>query len=268
MRPINMVSAFRRTRAPLLLYILLVSLVGCEKNDAIDLPQSEAFYQQQPSDVRVMSWNVKQNSILPPDGVRQESFARIVRAIDPDVIALQEVMWPDVETELARLINRYIPLEHGRSWHVHTVSNNALKGTSVVILGDMNVVPDASMQPFKTLLSGNIIDEDTFGSDFRIDWDGTDMTDARPSHNALDREYYRWRNDSMQFEPSALDRIIFTDSVMSVRRRFVLNTMTMSADDLATLGLQQSDVLYGGDPNYYDHLPLVADLVIGTASLE
>ena len=249
MRPINMVSAFRRTRAPLLLYILLVSLVGCEKNDAIDLPQSEAFYQQQPSDVRVMSWNVKQNSILPPDGVRQESFARIVRAIDPDVIALQEVMWPDLETELARLINRYIPLEHGKSWHVHTVSDNALKGTSVVILGDMNVVPDASMQPFKTLLSGNIIDEDTFGSDFRIDWDGTDMTDARPSHNAL-------------------DRIIFTDSVMSVRRRFVLNTMTMSADDLATLGLQQSDVLYGGDPNYYDRLPLVADFVIGTASLE
>lgn len=358
MRPINWVSAFCRTRALLLLYILLVSLVGCETNDAIDLPQSEAFYQQQPSDVRVMSWNVKQNSILPPDGVRQESFARIVRAIDPDVIALQEVMWPDLDAELARLMNRYIPLEHGKSWHVHTVSDNALisrypirwqggelavsyplsqlglprfhygfasavvdlpegfgdtdllavalhnksgaaeqdvrlrqihsdaivrwlrdlrnsaqkntivEGTPVVILGDMNVVPDASMQPFKTLLSGNIIDEETFGPDFRIDWDGTDMADARPSHNALDREYYTWRNDNMQFEPSALDRIIFTDSVMSVRRRFVLNTMTMSADDLATLGLQQSDVLYGGDPHYYDHLPLVADFAIGSAPPE
>ena len=132
----------------------------------------------------------------------------------------------------------------------------------------MNVVPDAPIQPFKTLLSGNIVDEETFGPDFRIDWDGTDMADARPSHNALGKEHYTWRNDSLQFKPSALDRIIFTDSVMSLHRRFVLNTTIMSADDLAKLGLRQSDVLYGGNPNYYDHLPLFADFAIGSASLE
>ena len=144
----------------------------------------------------------------------------------------------------------------------YTVAAN----TPIVILGDMNVVPNASMQPFETLLSGNIADEETFGPDFRIDWDGTDMADARPSHNALNREYYTWRNDDLPFEPSALDRVVFTDSVMSVRRRFVLNTMTMSPDDLANLGLQESDVLYGGDPDYYDHLPLVVDFAIGPAS--
>ena len=232
-------------------------------------------------------------------------------------------MWPDLDAQLARLMKQFIPLEDGKSWHVHTVSDNALisrypirwQGGELAVsyplpqldlprfhygfasavvdlperFGDTDLLAaalhnksgaaaeyvrlrqmhsDASMQPFKTLLSGNIIDEEMFGPDFRIDWDGTDMADVRPSHNGLDREYYTWRNDNMQFKPSALDRIIFTDSVMSVRRRFVLNTMTMSADDLATLGLQQSDVLYGGDPNYYDHLPLVADFAIDSASLE
>ena len=60
----------------------------------------------------------------------------------------------------------------------------------------------------------------------------------------------------------ALDRILYTDSVMAVRNRFVLNTMTLSPDDLAILGLEKSDVLYDEDPTYYDHLPLVVDFQI------
>ena len=94
------------------------------------------------------------------------------------------------------------------------------------------------------------------------------MADARPSHNALGSEYYTWRSDDLQFEPGALDRIIFTNSVMSVSRRFVPDTMTMSADHLTKLSLQPSDVLYGGDPNHYDHLPLVADFKVSSATLE
>jgi len=358
MRRTSLESAIRRPRAFLLLYFFAVSLSGCEQDHEIDPQRSDAFHQQLSTDVRVMSWNVKQNSILPPNGVRHESFARIVRAIDPDVIALQEVLRRDLVGKLMQLMNQYIPLEGGKSWHVHTFSDNALisrypirwqggeravpfpipefglpdfhlgfasalidlpeslggtdlllvamhnksggdehdvrqrqihsdaivrwirdlrdsgqentivDGTPIVILGDMNVVPDASMQPFKTLLSGDIVDEETFGPDFRIDWDGTDMADAKPSHNALDRKYYTWRNDNLPFEPSALDRIIFTDSVMSVRRHFVLNTMTMSPNNPENLGLQQTDVLYGGDPNYYDHLPLIVDFAMGSASLE
>ncbi len=146
--------------------------------------------------------------------------------------------------------------------------NSIADYTPIVILGDMNAVPNASMAPFETLMSGDIADEDTFGSDSSIDWDGTDMTDVRPSHNASGREYYTWRNDDLPFAPSALDRILYSDSVMAVRHRFVLNTMTLSPDDLASLGLQKSDVLYDGDPGYYDHLPLVADFEIGSALSE
>jgi len=138
--------------------------------------------------------------------------------------------------------------------------------TPVVILGDMNAVPNAPTGPIETLVSGDIADEETFGSDSSIDWDGTDMTDARPSHNGLDREYYTWRNDGLPFAPSALDRILYTDSVMSVRHRFVLNAMTLSPDELANLGLQKSDVLYDEDPKDYDHLPLIVDFEIGSVS--
>ena len=352
----NRISPERAVRrpGPLLLLIALLGLVSaCVTNDAIEPAGSESLHQPASSDVRVMSWNVKMSSILPPNGVRHESFARIVRALDPDVIALQEVMWPGLATTLSQLMDSHVPLEDGRSWSVHTVSDNVLisrypmrwqggelatpyplpqlglpnfhhgfaaallelpdsadllvigmhnksgagdndvrlrqehadavvrwirdgresqqkhsiaDDTPIVILGDMNAVPNASLAPLSTLLSGDIADEETFGPDFTIDWDGTDMTDAKPSHNAAGREYYTWRNDNMPFAPSALDRILYTDSVMLVRNRFVLNTMTLSPDDLAELGLQQSDALYGGDPNYYDHLPLVADFEITSTS--
>lgn len=345
--------AIRGHQSFLLLIAIVFSLSGCGNNSAINLGTSGGFLQQGSSDVRVMSWNPKLSSILPPDGVRNESFARIVRALDPDVIALQEVMAPDLPAQLTRLMNGYIPLEDNRSWYVHTVSDNVIisrypmrwRGgeltvphplpeaglpdfhygfaatllelpenasllivamhnksggtdndvrlrqihadaivrwirdsrdserensipdyTPVVILGDMNAVPNASMAPLETLVTGDIADEENFGPDTRIDWDQTDINDARPSHNALEREYYTWRNDDLPFAPSALDRILYTDSVMSVRHSFVLDTMTLSPDELANLGLQKRDVLYDGNPRYYDHLPLVVDFDIGSAS--
>lgn len=340
----------------LLLSVLLVFLAACAETPEGGVPHPDMLQRQNYSDVRVMSWNVKLTSILPPDGVRQESFARIVQAIDPDVIGLQEVMLPDQAEVLAQLMNRYVPLDKGGSWQVHTVADNALisrfplhqrggelvvrypypelelpdfhygyaaalidipdysggtdmyvvamhnksgdgeenvrlrqlqsdviaswlrdirkpghtsfipEKTPIVILGDMNVVPSAPMRPFETLLSGDIADEESFGPDFRVDWDDSDMADARPSHNELGRDFYTWRNDNLPFEPSALDRIIFTDSVMSIRRRFVLNTMTMLPNDLENHRLKQTDVLFGGDPGYYDHLPLIVDFAIGLVS--
>ena len=260
MNRISLQRANRRLQPLLLLLALVVVISGCGKNDAILPVVSEALHRSAASDVRVMSWNVKINSILPPNGIRHESFARIVRAIDPDVIALQEVMWPDLAAQLSRQMNGYIPLEDGASWYVHTVSDNVLisrypmrwKGgelttpypfprlglpdfhhgfaaallelpgstggaellvvamhnksggdhddvrlrqnhadaivrwirelrgsaqensiadyTPIVILGDMNAVPNASMAPFETLMSGDIADEDTFGSDFSLVW--------------------------------------------------------------------------------------------------
>lgn len=352
MKRVLPVSEIGRFKVFMVLLAATSGLCSCAGENIASPESSANFDKQLSSDIRVMSWNVKLASVMPPDGVRKDGFARIVRSIDPDIIALQEIA---AATALVQLMNAYIPLENNRSWEAHTVSDNVIvsrfpmrwrggeltvpypypqlglpnfhygfaaslvelsggaellvvamhnksggresdvqlrqdhadaivrwirdsrgsgqeksipDNTPVVILGDMNVVSDASMAPYETLITGDISDEETSGSDIKIDWDETDLTDAKPSHNGLEREYYTWRNDDLPFAPSALDRILYTDSVMSVRHRFVLNTMTLAPEDLSTLGLQKSDTLFNGNPRYYDHLPLVVDFAIGAASLE
>ena len=141
-------------------------------------------------------------------------------------------------------------------------SGPAPRFTPIVVIGDMNVVPGVSMRPYETLLTGDIADERQFGPDIELDWDGTDLADAMPSLNGEEEFYYTWRNDELDFPPSALDRIIFSDSVMSIDRKFVLDTTTMSESDLLALGLQHSDVLHSGKSGAYDHLPLFTDFVL------
>ncbi len=341
-----------------LLSAITICVAACDEAYVEGTVTSEVFKRQHQFDVRVMTWNIKLTSIFPPDGARHEGFVRIIRAIDPDVITLQEIMLPDQAKNLTHLMNDFVPLEHGESWQVHIVADNALisrfplrerngelifhypfpelglpdfhfgyagalldipdsfsstdvyvvamhnksgggeensllrqlqsdtiarwlrdlrtpgakssitDNTPVVIMGDMNVYPNMSMQPFNTLLSGDIADEKTFGPDFKADWDGTDMADVKPSHNGMDEKYYTWRIDEQPFPPSALDRIIYTDSVMSVSQSFVLDTTTMSANELTELGLQKSDVLYGGKAGYYDHMPLVTDFALRSGALD
>lgn len=333
--------------------LILLSLIASSppviaQTGAQESSTGNFLQRQHVSDVRMMSWNVRRSSVVPPDGARYESFTRIIRALEPDVIAFQEIMRPDATEKLRQLMDELLPLDGGNSWQAHSVSDNTLisrfpllqRGgelvfrypypnlglpdfhygyatalvdlpndvsdvdiyvvgmhnksgagenvalrqlqsdatlrwirdlrdsgremavsdfTPIVILGDMNVVRDASTQPFDTLLSGDIIDETEFGPDFEIDWDGTDLADVSPSHNARGERYYTWRYDETPFDPGVLDRIIYTDSVLSVRQSFVLNTVAMSEGELVELGLLASDVLFRGEEGYFDHLPLVVD---------
>lgn len=52
---------------------------------------------------------------------------------------------------------------------------------------------------------------------------------------------------------------------MSVENAFVLNTMLLSDEALAALGLRVDDVVLDARSGYYDHLPIVADLVIANS---
>lgn len=303
--------------------------------------------------LRVMCWNVRGNSVFPDSGKRYDSFKRIVRAVAPDVICLQEVIGPGTRDKLLALMNESLPSPDGQSWHVHTASDNAVisrypllhRGedlpvpfplpqfglpdfrygqatclvdlpdsqverdvyivamhnksyggdenvrlrevqsdsvvrhlrrlrragntwftdrTPLLILGDMNVLAVEPADPtlhLTTLLTGNIMDEATFGPDIKIDGDGTNLVEAKPRHNGRDKEFYTWREDQSAFPPGALDRILFTDSVLTMRHGFVLNTTTMTADELKGSGLLSGDVLWDGVTGHYDHLPLVADFV-------
>jgi endonuclease/exonuclease/phosphatase family metal-dependent hydrolase len=333
----------------LLLISIILSLVAVEDLFAQETSEASNFQRQHDVDLRVMCWNVRIDSVVPPNGVRSSSFVRIVRAMNPDLIALQEVMRPDSVEKIKSLLDSQLPLSDGASWSVHSVADNMLisrfplqrtggelvfkypypnlglpnfhygyaaalvkrpedhndlgfyviamhnksrlgeenerlrqlqsdsiaswirkardagspmalaSGTPIIILGDMNVIPNASLQPFETLITGNILDEAKFGPDFEIDWDGTDLADAKPSINGQGEYFYTWRYDDTQFDPGALDRVIYTDSVLTVKQSIVLDTTTISDEDLSSLGLLKSDVLFGGEPGFFDHFPLIVD---------
>jgi hypothetical protein len=71
-----------------------------------------------------------------------------------------------------------------------------------------------------------------------------------------------WRKNADLFRPGVLDRIICSDSVLSVKNAFVLNTMTLSDDALSALSLQVDDVLIDAKSGYYEHRPVVVDFVM------
>jgi endonuclease/exonuclease/phosphatase family metal-dependent hydrolase len=75
--------------------------------------------------VRILTWNVYRNSIFPPDGqvvdimgaTRPAQFARVLRALQPDIVCLQEVTVSAEQS--AALIARILPLSKGNGWQVH-----------------------------------------------------------------------------------------------------------------------------------------------------
>jgi autotransporter-associated beta strand protein len=131
--------------------------------------------------------------------------------------------------------------------------------TPMVVAGDMNIV--GGFQPINTLVTGNIINEGTYGSDSPPDWDGSSLTDAHPLLNDSSdpNDDYTWRNDNSWHDPGRLDYIIYTDSVLDVGNQFVLNTVDMSAAQRTATGLQEFDITVDLVGDSYDHLPVVVD---------
>lgn len=341
--------------------VAFTALVGLHGSRAAEPSKPTLFLERSQSDaftLRVMSWNVGLGSIFPPDGVRHESFARIVKAVNPDVVCLQEIGPRQPLHELTGMMDRWLPLKHGLHWQSHRATNmdnvvlsrfplsqhaqeaviprplpqlrmpefrmgqvmclvrlpdslglpgvyviathfmsdseddvnirarqrhadsivrwlRRLKeaghpdslpvGTPIIILGDLNVYESAPMDAvhhLTTLLTGNIVDEATFGTDIKPDWDGSYLSDVKPRHNGREKEWYTWRIDERRFAPGALDRILYTDSVMKVGNSFVLNTTAMTEEELSRSGLLATDVLKGAKPGNFDHLPLVADFIM------
>ncbi len=130
-------------------------------------------------------------------------------------------------------------------------------GTPYLLAGDMNLVGDA--RQLASLLTGDVADETTFGSDFAPDWDGSDLEDAIGRHTAR-RLAYTWRNDAGDFWPGRLDYMISTDAVIHSVKEFILHTPEMDPVDLAAHGL------LSGDSYASDHLLFCADFRPGAPS--
>jgi endonuclease/exonuclease/phosphatase family metal-dependent hydrolase len=124
--------------------------------------------------------------------------------------------------------------------------------TPIVNLGDFNLV--GGPQPMLTLLTGNIIDQGSYGTDYAPDWDGTDNQASLPVHSD-GLASYTWRNDFSSFGPGKMDFIFITDSVAELGNHFILNTADMSSAKLAALGLLAND-----SREVSDHMATVQDL--------
>jgi hypothetical protein len=130
---------------------------------------------------------------------------------------------------------------------------NIPTNTPMAVVGDLNIVdaPD----PLTNLISGYIVNEATYGSDSPPDWDGAALADARPVHNASGTTDWTYRSGG--FSPSRLDFVLYTDSVLDIGKRFVLNTVAMTTAQRSATGLQQYDTTV--TTSNYDHLPVVVD---------
>lgn len=306
--------------------------------------------------VRVMSWNVKAGALFPASmrnpageeaGARVGRFGRILRAVRPDVLCLQEI-WPlRKQSAILEMLNRELSLEGGEDWSLHrevdvviasryplvlrrgdrvipyplpempdfhygqamclvdlpdgrfsedlfviTAHFRSRSGdgnvrmrerhadsiakriqdlrspggqvdvkskTPILVAGDFNVYDgnlDDPKRHLKTLISGRV---GANGAIESPDWDLTDLKDLFPSINGAGKTFYTWRNDQLPYPPGALDRVLFTDSVLFPKESFVLNTTDLSAASLEEYGMERSDSVLAGRKGEFDHLPIVAD---------
>lgn len=289
------------------------------------------------NDLRVVSYNVNWDRIFPDiDRVSAAKFRRVIQALDPDILALQELRDKNAQ-DVAVLMDTIIPLPNGTGWQAFKgwtniiVSKYSLKmtresltpsgqrglamalidlpddrfaadvyvlnnhwkccggtdndpqrqqqadaianwlrdsrtageeldlptGTPVIVLGDLNLVGER--QPLTTVLTGDIQDEQRYGSDAPPDWDGTSYTDAHPRHNHDGDADYTWRNDLDRWDPGRLDFILYSDSVIREVHSFVLNTTLLERDALEKTRLEPYDVTLDSAGAHFDHLPVVVD---------
>ncbi len=133
-------------------------------------------------------------------------------------------------------------------------------GSPIVLAGDMNLV--GLKQQLVSMLTGDIVNNNTYGPDFKPDWDNTDLEDANPLTTGVPMTF-TW-NSTGSYSPGRLDYIIYTGSVMSISNSFVLYTPGMLQNDLNKYGLNYYDV-----DRASDHLPVVVDFDLqGTTSTE
>ena len=293
--------------------------------------------------IRVLTWNVYRDSIFPPDGEavdisaanRPAQFARVLQALRPDVVCLQQVTVGAARS--AALVNSILPPPDGGTWQAHAAEDTVLlsrfnisgradghvegrerrRGHSIALVDtpaaslyvvcahfqSSDGIEDVAMRrqqaqmivstirdaktgrgpiplrprtPFIVLGDFNSIDGGRFvdaiaaantvlGTDGRrregLDWDRSSLTDALPRHNAAGSQRYTWRDDLDRFPPGILDRVVYSDSVLTSVNQFVLDTTTMSYDQLVKANLRTIDVMRDPQAGIHDHYPVVVELV-------
>jgi endonuclease/exonuclease/phosphatase family metal-dependent hydrolase len=133
---------------------------------------------EQPGDLRVVSYNVLWNTIfedISPDGAAK--FARVVRALDPDILAIQEIgatSWmrdedPNVRdwnaADVAALMDEVHPLAAGRHWHTHKGSDNVIISKYPLEMRRTGTIPRGDRDQAIALVD---LPDDRFAFDFYV----------------------------------------------------------------------------------------------------
>ncbi|MGF1572407.1 MAG: endonuclease/exonuclease/phosphatase family protein [Sumerlaeia bacterium] len=129
------------------------------------------------------------------------------------------------------------------------------QNTPIMIVGDFNIADSFSQQPWETLLSGNIQDNQTYGPDRPGDWDGSQIAEFLV-RDVYDLDFHTFPSGSNN-PGSRLDRIAYTDSVATAAQGFILNDLSMTTQQRANAGLLFADTAAA------DHLPFAVDFALG-----
>ncbi len=121
----------------------------------------------------------------------------------------------------------------------------------IIIMGDMNFVGSARQR--QTILTGDIFENNYYGTDFNPDWDTTSFEDAKPYTTNLPMTFTSY-NETGDYCPGRLDYIFYSGSVLELKNSYALFTMEMPNDTLVQYSLAYNDVSLVSD-----HLPIVAD---------
>jgi uncharacterized protein DUF5689/endonuclease/exonuclease/phosphatase family protein len=125
--------------------------------------------------------------------------------------------------------------------------------TPVIIVGDMNFVGDP--QQVTTMIKGDIVQEDKFGSDYIPDWDGTFFEDAKPLSSNLPHTFtHSGSGTPGTHSKGRLDYIFYSGSVLELKNSFVMFTPAIPKDTLLKFGLLEND-----SENASDHFPVIGD---------
>jgi len=100
-------------------------------------PQQSAvpdfLLKQSPEHIRVMSFNVHFDSIFSDDDPqnldrrrfsKSAEFERIVHAVDPDIICLQEINPARDPQQIGKIMDAALPLDNGKTWQTHSGKDN------------------------------------------------------------------------------------------------------------------------------------------------
>ena len=121
-------------KAVAVVFLVACLVAGGRLSDVMLSAQSRATFlsKRSANAVRVVTWNVGTDSVFPAsDGAlhatapgRPAQFARIMRALDPDVLCLQEITRDEEST--ASLLDAVLPLGQGRLWEAQATFDNVI----------------------------------------------------------------------------------------------------------------------------------------------